>query len=79
MVASFMVPVTVDMVVDKLDHVSYCDDLNGLGDGKANNGIVKEPELNLLDNVKLTGLSRRHLSRSRSLCCSVLCSLLFSG
>lgn len=79
MVASFIVLVTVDMAVDKLDHVSNCDDLNGLGDGKANNGIVKEPELNLLDNVKLTELSRRRLSRSRSLCCCVLCSLLFSG
>ena len=40
-----MVPVTVDMIVDKLDHVSNCDDLNGLVDGKANNGIVKESEL----------------------------------
>lgn len=76
MVVSFMVPVTVDMVVDKLDHVSNCDDLNGL-DGKANNGIVKESELNLLDNVKLIELSRRRLSRSISLCCFILCSLLF--
>lgn len=64
MVASSMIPVTADMVVDKLDHVSNCDDLNGLVDGKANNGIVKEPELNLLDNVKLIELNRRCLSRS---------------
>lgn len=42
-VVSFIVPVAIDKAVDDSDDVSNFDNLSGVGDGEANNGVVKQP------------------------------------
>lgn len=68
-VLSFIVPVAIDKAVDDSDNVSNLDNLSGVGDGEAKNGVVKQPEPDSLGNVNLTEFNRRCPRNS------VLCAL----
>lgn len=68
-VVSFIVPVAIDKAVDDSDDVSNFDNLSGVGDGEANNGVVKQPEPDSLGNVNITKSNRRCTRNS------VLCAL----
>lgn len=44
-VISFIIPVALNTVVDQWDDVSDIDHLSGDADSEADNGVVREPEL----------------------------------
>lgn len=46
-IASFVVPVAVDVVFDKGDHVTNSDEFNGVGDGEVDKSLTSWVMLNL--------------------------------
>ncbi|KAL6065029.1 hypothetical protein STEG23_035851 [Scotinomys teguina] len=66
-VASFSVPVAIDIVVDEGDDVCYSDKLNGVGDGELNNDVVKEHELDSLGQLHPKSGSSHCIKKAQSI------------